>query len=306
MGDVSGLLIIDKPEGLTSHDVVVRVRRALGIKRIGHTGTLDPMATGVLVLCVGQATRLQQFLTGSEKEYLARVRLGLATDTHDRTGNPLSPIVASNGVMKHEIEAVLAGWRGWREQIPPMYSAKKQAGTRLYKLARQGREVARQPVRVQIHELELVGQEPMPLQRHADGTTDFSLRVRCSAGTYIRSLAHQIGQQLGCGAHLIALRRTAVGPFSLDQARPLHEVEQQARAGRVTELLIPLSQIPLPFPTTELSSVEADRLRHGQAILRTETTEGVYRRLVDTSGMLIGIGQVTDNGQRIQPCVVFC
>lgn len=304
MGDLSGLLIIDKPEGLTSHDVVVRVRRALRSKRIGHTGTLDPMATGVLVLCIGQATRLQQFLTGSEKEYIARVRLGLATDTHDRTGNPLSPIVASNAVMKHEIETVLAGWRGWREQIPPMYSAKKQAGTRLYKLARQGQEVVRQPVRVQIHELELMGQEP--LQRHADGTTDFSLRVRCSAGTYIRSLAHQIGQQLGCGAHLIELRRMAVGPFRIDQARPLHEVEQRAQAGQVIELLIPLSQIPLPFPTTELSSVEADRLRHGQAITRTEATEGIYRRLVDTSGVLIGIGQVTDDGRRIQPYVVFC
>jgi tRNA pseudouridine55 synthase len=208
--------------------------------------------------------------------------------------------------MEDAIENILAGWRGSHEQIPPMYSAKKQAGTRLYKLARQGEDVPRMPVRVEIHALELAPENGTVLQRHNDGTSDFSMRVRCSAGTYIRSLAHEIGQQLGCGGHIISLRRTAAGPFRIDQAVPLDEFEQQARTGQAIEHMIPFSHIPLPFPTIRLSPIEADKLRHGQSVRRAEATEDSYCKLVDAGGDLIAIGHMAEGERLIQPRVVFC
>lgn len=305
MVDVDGLLIIDKPEGITSHDVVDRVRRALRMKRIGHTGTLDPLATGVLVLCLGKATRLQRFFMGSDKEYMARIRLGFATDTYDRTGNPLPPVAASKEVMEEQIQRALADLHGTREQLPPMFSAKKQAGRRLYKLARRGQEVPRTPVRVSIYALELRPEAGEILHRNDDGTSDFSLFVKCSAGTYIRSLAHEIGQRLGCGGHLLALRRIAAGDFRIEQAIPLEEFERLARSGEAGERVIALAQIPLNLPTITLSPAEAEKLRQGQAVKRNQATDGTYCKLVDVRGNLLAVGQMVAAGNVIQPRIVL-
>ncbi|RMG55138.1 MAG: tRNA pseudouridine(55) synthase TruB [Acidobacteria bacterium] len=305
MADIDGLLIIDKPEGMTSHDVVDRVRRALGMKRVGHTGTLDPLATGVLVLCLGRATRLQRFFVGSDKEYIARIRLGFATDTYDRTGKPVSPMGASNRVVEEQVKGVLKQLQGTRPQIPPMYSAKKRAGTRLYTLARRGQQVPRKAIRVTIDTIEPLLEGGVFLHRHPDGTSDFSVRIRCSAGTYIRSLAHEIGERLGCGGHLVALRRTAVGSFRLEQAVGLGEFERLAEAGRASERIIPLDEIPLDMPAVILSPREVEKVRHGQSIERRVAAPGQYCRLLDAEGHLLAIGEVMARGATVQPRIVL-
>jgi tRNA pseudouridine55 synthase len=305
MADRDGVLIIDKPGGATSHDVIDRVRRALGMKHIGHTGTLDPFATGVLVLCLGKATRLQRFFAQCDKEYVARIRLGFATDTYDRTGTPLSAIVASNGVMPEQIELLINGWRGPQEQLPPMFSAKKQEGVRLYKLARRGQQVPRKPVRVTFYDLELLQEGKETIQRNPDGTSDFSIRVRCSAGTYIRTLAHDLGQQFGCGGHLIELRRTAVGEFRLQDAVPLGEFEDLALQGQAQTRIIPLVQAPLAMPALTLSAGEVEMVRHGQAMTCDRTLDGTYCKLLDAQGGLVAVGEVLPGGRVIQPRVVL-
>jgi tRNA pseudouridine55 synthase len=306
MPDIDGVLIIDKPEGITSHDVIDRVRRALGMRRIGHTGTLDPFATGVLVLCLGKATRLQQFLVGCDKEYIGRVRLGLVTDTHDRTGAPVGPMAASNRVMPEQIEQVMNRWRGARDQVPPMFSAKQQAGVRLYKLARQGQDVPRQPVRITIHELELIQRGEDLIERHPDGTSDFSFRVRCSAGSYVRVLAHDLGQELGCGGHLIELRRTAVGAFHLRDAVPLDEFEQRSWQNQGRDRIIPLGRVPLGMPELVLSEADVARVRHGQAVASPRAIAGRHVKLIDERGELVGIGEPIRGLNTIQPRILLC
>ncbi|HZB46412.1 MAG TPA: tRNA pseudouridine(55) synthase TruB, partial [Pyrinomonadaceae bacterium] len=200
---MDGLLIIDKPAGWTSHDVVARARRLLREKRVGHTGTLDPFATGVLVLLLGRATRLAQFLSGAEKEYEATVRLGFATDTGDLTGGRRGAATEfAEAWGRERIEPALSSLRGEIEQVPPMYSAKKIGGRKLYELARRGEEVAREAVRVTIRELELGDGNAGAARLNEDGTQDLPVRVVCSAGTYVRTLAESIGESLGVGAHL--------------------------------------------------------------------------------------------------------
>ena len=209
---MDGVLIIDKPAGWTSHDVVARVRRLLGERRVGHTGTLDPFATGVLVLLVGRATRLATLFAGAVKEYEATIRFGFRTDTGDATGTPLRQ--AQDEVeaawecpswSDEEIEHALAGLRGEIEQTPPMYSAKKIQGKKLYELARRGETIERAPVRVRVHEFEAMrGADGKLIQRNADGTCDMRARVTCAAGTYVRVLAEDLGAALGAGAHLAA------------------------------------------------------------------------------------------------------
>src|SRR5205807_4016498 len=222
-----GALIIDKPAGLTSHDVVARVRRAVRTRRVGHAGTLDPFATGVLVVCTERATRLLQFLVGLDKEYLATVRLGFATDTQDLTGKQITALASSELLSVVQVQAVLKEFVGRQWQTPPMFSAKKVAGERVYVAARAGREVERQPVAITIHELDLLSFHEI----NADGTRDFLIRVRSSSGTYVRTLAHDIGVRLGTGAHLSALRRTAVGHFAVEGALTLEEVERRGGEG---------------------------------------------------------------------------
>src|SRR5882762_7781108 len=209
---MDGVLIIDKPAGLTSHDVMDRLRHILHVRRVGHTGTLDPFATGVLIALVGRATRLAQFLSGLEKEYEAIIRLGYSTDTGDVTGkripDPVDGTKLAGPWSRDEIEAALESLRGDIDQVPPMYSAKKQAGRKLYELARRGEEVERQPVRVTIQRFETNRAKGGLVKDNLDGTYDLEVLVACSAGTYVRTLAEDFGNRLGTGAHLAELRRT--------------------------------------------------------------------------------------------------
>jgi tRNA pseudouridine55 synthase len=215
---MNGVLIIDKPGGLTSHDVVNRVRRILQQRSVGHLGTLDPLATGVLPLVIGNLTRLAQFYTTSEKSYQGVIRFGFATDTYDAEGEPTTP---AQGVSLNLDQALTlaAGFRGVIEQMPPPFSAKKIHGVPAYKLARKKKEVVLQPVQVEIKEFEILGVEGDRAR----------FRARVASGTYMRSVAHEMGQKLGCGAHLESLRRTAVAEFTIESAHTLEELEEAAR-----------------------------------------------------------------------------
>lgn len=212
-----GFLLIDKPAGMTSHDVIDRLRRITGERRIGHAGTLDPFATGLLVVGVRrEATRELGALTGHDKEYLATAKFGATSDTQDRTGR-VTPVDGARLPTEAEVRAALEKFRGEIEQIPPMYSAKKIGGQKLYQLARRGQEIERPPVKIRIHELELTAFAP----------DQISFRVRCSAGTYVRALAHDLGQALGCGAYLEELRRVASGDFRIAEAAKLADLTPQ-------------------------------------------------------------------------------
>ena len=258
----NGILIIDKPAGWTSMDVCAKLRGILGERRIGHGGTLDPMATGVLPVFVGQATRAVEFAENGEKEYVAGLRLGQVTDTQDTTGRVLEehPVTVSRG----SLEALLPRFTGPLEQIPPMYSAIKIQGQKLYELARKGREVERRPRPVTIHALELLEQV---------SETDFLLRCRCSKGTYIRTLCHDIGQALGCGGAMYSLRRTMAAGFSESQAVTLEEVQS-----RGAELLLPTDSLFADAPILLLKSDKAEkRVRCGNPVTMPEIPDGVYR-----------------------------
>jgi len=255
---MDGALIIDKPAGLTSHDVVARVRRIIGERRVGHTGTLDPFATGVLVVLVGRATRLAQFLSGAEKEYEATVRLGYATDTGDLTGTrvPDSFTTAAAEFHGEEVETAMASLRGDIEQTPPMYSAKKLGGRKLYELARRGEEVERQPVRITVSEFELSSKNGSFLNLNSDGTTDLQVRVVCSAGTYIRTLAEDLGKRLDVGAHLVELRRTRAGRFKIHDAITLERLVEFSDLNLAESKMIP----PLHAPEKTGRSLDAREL----------------------------------------------
>ena len=229
---MNGILLIDKPMGWTSSDVVAKLRGVLHEKRIGHSGTLDPMATGLLVLFVGRATRAVEFAESHDKRYLARLRLGLATDTQDTTGTPVGG--TPRPVSREELEAALSRFRGEIEQIPPMYSAIKVKGRKLYEIARRGGEVERRPRRVCIRSLSLVGEE--------EGG-DFLFDITCSKGTYVRTLCHDVGTVLGCGGCMSALRRLRAGDFRLEDAHTLASVIEAAEQGRAEELLLPVDSL---------------------------------------------------------------
>ena len=217
-----GILVIDKPADWTSHDVVAKVRKICRTRRVGHTGTLDPFATGVLVVCLNRATRLVQFLTGADKEYLATIHFGFATDTGDLTGTSLTPPAATAHLTDALLADALQQFRGRSTQIPPMYSAKKIGGVKLYEMARRGETIERQPISITISALEIIA----PLQ-----LDECVVRVVCSAGTYIRTLAEDIGKAVGVGAHLTTLRRTRVGNCNLGQAHTLEALAAIAEAG---------------------------------------------------------------------------
>jgi tRNA pseudouridine55 synthase len=310
---MDGVLIVDKPAGLTSHDVVARVRRILKERRVGHTGTLDPFATGVLVVLVGRATRLAQFLSGAVKEYEAVVRFGYATDTGDPTGARLTPAAAQNEVgprvhtwSEAEVEAALAGLRGEIEQVPPMYSAKKIEGRKLYELARQGVEVERRAVRVTIHELTALNPGGALLGENEEGTLDLSVRVRCSAGTYVRTLAESIGERLGAPAHLAALRRTRAGEFGVGGAVGLDELKARVEAG-ATDFLLPLDAALPNLPFAHLTADEARRALNGIA-LRVDAEgwrEGSAVGMRGPDGRLIAVGFYDAARRSLRPRVVF-
>ncbi|MDX6529091.1 MAG: tRNA pseudouridine55 synthase [Blastocatellia bacterium] len=311
---MDGVLVIDKPAGMTSHDVVARVRRTLSERRVGHTGTLDPFATGVLVVLVGRATRLAQFLSGAEKEYEAAIRLGYATDTGDVTGTRLPNFTTETQrhteIHREDIEGALASLRGEIEQTPPMYSAKKVGGRKLYELARRGEEIARQPVRVTISELTAMTHDGALLNENDDGTQDLRVRVVCSAGTYIRTLAEDFGKQLGVGAHVAELRRTRAGEFAIKDAITLDRLNEEAQTGSLGELLISPDAALSHLPAVELTLDDARRV--GQGIdLSVESTEaaewvnGQPVRMRNAAGQLIAVGLYDEERKIIHPQVVI-
>lgn len=258
----NGILIIDKPADWTSMDVCAKLRGILKERRIGHGGTLDPMATGVLPVFVGQATRAVEFAENGEKEYVAGLRLGLTTDTQDSTGQVLETCPVS--VDRGELEAILPRFTGPLEQIPPMYSAVKIGGQKLYELARKGREVERKPRPITIFSLEVLEQT---------SPTDYVLRVRCSKGTYVRTLCHDIGQALGCGGCMSSLRRTMAAGFTLDQAVTLDQAQEQGEA-----LLLPTDSLFSLYPIFLLKSERAEkRVRNGNPLSVSSLADGTYR-----------------------------
>ena len=313
---MDGVLIVDKPAGLTSHDVVARVRRILGEKRVGHTGTLDPFATGVLVVLVGRATRLAQFLSGEDKEYEALIRLGFATDTGDATGkrvNDASEFHAktqsTQSLSGEDIESALLGLRGEIEQVPPMYSAKKHEGRKLYELARRGEEIERAPVPVIVYEFEAKSDDSL-LTQNDDGTCDLSVRVVCSAGTYIRTLAEDFGKRLGTRAHLVALRRTRAGEFRLEAAITLDELQKKAEAGALALVLLPPDAALSGMPSLDLDVVAARRARNGMDVSVSEEVgakwvAGERVRMRDEDGSLIAIGFFDAKRRLLHPRVVI-
>lgn len=303
-----GALIIDKPEGLTSHDVVARVRRAAGKRRVGHAGTLDPFATGVLVCCICRATRLVQFLVGLDKEYIATVRLGYATDSQDGTGQQITPLRTSDELSLEELGRVLEEFVGPQLQTPPMFSAKKVAGERLYRAARAGREVEREPVSIVVHSIELLTDDGTGLDAHGGDTRDFRVKVRCSSGTYVRTLANDIGARLGVGAHLIALRRTEVGHFRLADAVTLEELETM-EPGDLSEVLIGTSEMLLHLPVVKLGDDRVKLVINGRGILLSDeeasSVQGDPVRLCDGEGRLVAVGEYVSSQKLVKPRVVM-
>ncbi|MEN3331708.1 MAG: tRNA pseudouridine55 synthase [Blastocatellia bacterium] len=302
-----GALIIDKPEGLTSHDVVARVRRAAKTRRVGHAGTLDPFATGVLVVCLERATRLLQFLVGLDKEYLATVRTGFATDTQDLTGKQITALESSDSLSVEQLKAVLKEFVGQQWQTPPMFSAKKVAGERLYRAAREGREVERQPVAITIGALDLLSLD----ETRMDGTRDFTVRVRCTSGAYVRTLAHDIGARLGKGAHLSALRRTAVGHFPIADALTLEEVERRGGEGSLDAALIKPAAALVHLPMLQISDADLQLVAHGRELPLVnyegivETIAPSAMRICDRAGELVAVGEVDIHRRSIKPRVVL-
>lgn len=275
---VSGILNIDKPQGWTSHDVVARVRRLTGQRRVGHAGTLDPLATGVLLVCVGQATRVAEYLMASQKRYRATLRLGISTDTYDADGRVTRDVGPVN-VSRPEVEAALTAFVGEIEQVPPMYSALKRDGQPLYRLARQGQTAPRQPRRVTVEAVEIVDWAPPEL----------TLEIVCSPGTYVRSLAHDLGERLGCGAHVTALRRLASGRFIAAEAISPGVLAEAVAVGDWTSLLHPLEAALLDFEVVEVDAEEAQRLFRGQPIPCPVPPATALGRVHGPEGTLIAI-----------------
>lgn len=296
---MDGILIIDKPEGFTSHDVVARLRRILGTKRIGHTGTLDPFATGVMVILIGKATRLAQFLDKDEKEYEATVRFGFETDTGDRTGSPKPQAQSPKSVSVEYIEVILSQFRGNITQVPPMYSAKKVDGKKLYELARKGVEIEREPVNIIIHNLEL-----FEVAKIRDSQSAIRIRVVCSAGTYIRTLAEDIGRAAGTGAHLKELRRTRAGKFDISKAITLADLEKDDDPA---EHLIPMSKAVEHLPELILTEDRIEKTTNGLStrLEETDLAEGEAVRMINGEGTLIAVGLYRAGDKAVQPKVVL-
>lgn len=280
---MDGVIVVNKEEGWTSHDVVGKVRRIADTSKVGHLGTLDPIATGVLPLVIGRATRLARFYTRSDKTYEASIRFGYATETYDRSGTPLSPEVEVR-IDAGELERRLRNFRGELMQTPPPVSAKKVDGVRAYKLARQRAPVELTPVPVQVYEIEVLG----VFEARA------RIRVHCSGGTYLRSIAHDLGQDLGCGAHVEELRRMASGEFTLEQARTIGELQELAGADRLEEALIPAARMLPDLPSVYVDSLTAGQIRKGRnfQVSPFRVRQGTqYVKAVSGEGDLIAIGE---------------
>lgn len=290
--ELDGILNLNKPLGMTSHDVVACVRRISGQKKVGHAGTLDPLASGVLLLCLGEATRVAEYLMAGDKVYRARIRLGITTDTYDAEGRISGQ--AEVTVTRAQVEQELSTFVGHLEQMPPMYSALKHEGTALYRLARQGQTVVRAPRQVEIYLLELLEWAPPELQ----------VEVHCSKGTYIRSLAHDLGQRLQCGAYLAGLVRVASGAFRIEQAVTVAEVEGAFAAGHGARLLQPLDAALQAFPAVTVDQAAATGITHGQRVELPADLEAPLSRAYSADGRLLAL--LRHDKQRLwQPHKVF-
>ncbi|MEP6470557.1 MAG: tRNA pseudouridine(55) synthase TruB [Acidobacteriota bacterium] len=285
------LFLLDKPAGLTSHDVVERVRKALSLPRVGHSGTLDPMATGLLLLCAGEAARLQGFFTLMDKSYDGFIQLGRATTTFDREGEAVGPDRDSAGIRPEQIEAAAESFRGEFLQSPPAYSAKKVGGRKFYEMARKGESVPLMPKKVRVKELRI--------GELAGGRLPFT--ISCSSGTYIRSIANELGEMLGCGAHLESLRRVRIGDFHVADAVALERFEEMSPADRLAPPhAVPLSRVNFPFERVRLASLETWKIRKGQSIPArgVASKQGDWVALVGPADEMVALGQVSPIGTR--------
>lgn len=290
--DVSGVLVVDKPIGMTSHDVVQIIRKGTNIRRAGHTGTLDPRASGVLVILVGPAVRLSEYVSASDKRYQAVIQLGTTTDTFDADGRVLS--TTSVDISEKQFNDVLQSFVGEIQQVPPPYSAVKVKGKKAYELAREGEEVDLEPRMINVYNLELLEWAP----------PEAVIDVYCSSGTYVRSLAHDLGEKLGCGAHLIGLRRTKSGRFTLRDAVPLRKLRESFDDNSWSEHLIPAAEALSDWPAIDLTPEELDIVKHGRRIAGIPGL-GNMARAISPEGDLISLLEFDYETSEWQPKKVF-
>jgi len=276
---MNGIILIDKPQEWTSHDVVGKLRGILHERRIGHSGTLDPLATGLLVVFVGRATRAVEFAEADSKEYIAGLRLGVSTDTQDITGDVLQKIDVN--ITEEALKSVLMQYTGDIEQIPPMYSAIKVGGKKLYELARKGETVERKPRKVTISKLDIIGAE----------NGDYILDVCCSKGTYIRTLCNDIGKSIGFGGCMSSLRRVKAGIFSVDNAFSIEDVAAAVKAGTVEELFLPVDSLFSEYPSFKVNASDEKKLRNGN-IIKCAEQNGTYR-VYSENGEFLLLGEVS-------------
>jgi len=290
---VSGVLVVDKPTGLTSHDVVQIIRRGTGIRRAGHTGTLDPRASGVLVVLIGPAVRLSEYVSASDKRYQATIRLGSSTDTFDADGRitSSSPI---DDISEEMFTEHLQKFIGEMEQVPPPYSAVKVKGRKAYEMAREGEEVDLQPRIITVHSLEVLEWDP----------PEAVIDVYCSSGTYVRSLANDLGNALGTGAHLVGLRRTKSGRFTLRDAVPMRRLQESFDAGNWYKYLIPAAEALADWPMIELDADQVELVRHGHRVPAEPDQKG-WARGVSQQGDLVALLEVDEDTIEWQPRKVF-
>ena len=290
---VSGVLVLDKPVGMTSHDVVQVVRRGTGIRRAGHTGTLDPRASGVLVVLIGPAVRLSEYVSASNKRYQATIRLGSSTDTYDAEGRITKSVSAVDVTEEHFTE-VLQQFIGEIEQVPPPYSAIKVEGRKAYEMAREGEEVNLAPRKIHVYNLELLEWAP----------PEAVIDVFCSSGTYVRSLANDLGASLGCGAHLVGLRRTRSGQFTLRDAVPLRRLQEAFDAGNWYKYLIPAAEALGEWPAVELDADQVELIRHGHRVPAKPGSQG-FARGISQQGDLVALLEFDEAVTEWKPKKVF-
>lgn len=290
------MLVVDKPTGVTSHDVVQQLRRILGTRRVGHTGTLDPAASGVLLACVGKGTKVVQFLTGHDKEYQAVVRLGATSDTYDAEGE-IKESKEECRVSPESIKDAVNSFKGEIWQLPPLHSAVKYKGKRLYEYAREKKEVKRTKRRVKIKDISITEMKEPYLE----------LKVSCSKGTYVRSLAHDLGQELGCGAYLFSLRRTRVGPFGLRDALSTASISEVNKDGRVGEIMISIEQALGHLPSVGVRDDSVARIRNGAGLISSSVSSvdesfpaGQTVCMKDGQGKIIAVGKALVSSERFQ------
>lgn len=291
---VSGVLVVDKPIGLTSHDVVQIIRRGTGIRRAGHTGTLDPRASGVLVVLIGPAVRLSEYVSASDKRYQATIRLGSSTDTYDADGIMTSSEVPIDEITEEQFNEVLEKFIGEIEQVPPPYSAVKVKGKKAYEMAREGEDVELTPRKINVYSLEVLEWDP----------PEVVIDVYCSSGTYVRSLANDLGNALGCGAYLVGLRRTKSGRFTLRDAVPMRRLQEAFDAGDWYRHLIPAAEALADWPMVELDADEVELIRHGHRVSAEPGSSG-WSRGISQQGDLVALLEFDPETTEWQPRKVF-